>query len=162
MESSGGKRLTKKPHKEKMKAQKKEKISENIVLDKEDKGFDAKECLVVKTIGEEYDVCFSFGTTLVPIVEIEVHGFKQSPPNIMYMLLSNVHVGEIFFFFVKYSKYDMKVSIFAIPEDLKNLNYILPCEAKSWKEIEYHQFFIIGGEHTITATLVNFLLHFII
>jgi hypothetical protein len=76
MESSSGKRPMKKLHKEKMEAQIKEKILDNIVLEKE-KGFDAKKChLVVETIGEEYDVCFPFGIALVPNVEIEVHKFK--------------------------------------------------------------------------------------
>jgi hypothetical protein len=57
--------------------QKKEKIMDNIVLQKEEKGFDAKECcLVVETIGEEYDVYFLFGTPLVLNVEIEVYRFK--------------------------------------------------------------------------------------
>ncbi len=50
---------------------------DNIVLQKEEKGFDAKECcLVVETIGEEYDVYFLFGTPLVLNVEIEVYRFK--------------------------------------------------------------------------------------
>jgi hypothetical protein len=50
---------------------------DNIVLEKEDKGFDAKENhLVAKTIGEEYDVCFPFDIALMPNVEIEVHRFK--------------------------------------------------------------------------------------
>ncbi len=59
----------KKPRKEKTKAQKKEKILKTIVLEKEEKGFDAKEChFVAKSIGEEYDICFLFGHTLVPNV----------------------------------------------------------------------------------------------
>ncbi len=59
VESLSGKQPTKKPHKEKIEAQKKEKILDNIVLEKEEKWFDVKECcLVVETIGEEYDVYF--------------------------------------------------------------------------------------------------------
>jgi hypothetical protein len=77
MESLGKKIPMKKPHKEKAKAQNKEKILDNIVLEKEDKGFDSKECcLVAKTIGEKYNVCFLFGITPMPNVEIEVHIFK--------------------------------------------------------------------------------------
>jgi hypothetical protein len=50
---------------------------DNIGLEKEDKGFDVKECrLVAETIGEKYNVCFSFGTTPMPNVEIEIHIFK--------------------------------------------------------------------------------------
>jgi hypothetical protein len=77
MESSSGKKPMKKAHKEKMEAQIKGKILDNIVPEKEDKGFDAKECcIVVETIREEYDVCFPFGIALLPNVEIEVLRFK--------------------------------------------------------------------------------------
>ncbi len=47
------------------------------MLEKEEKGFYAKDCcLVVETIGEKYDVYFLFNTALVPNVEIEVYRFK--------------------------------------------------------------------------------------
>ncbi len=79
-----------------MEAQRKEKILERIVLDKEDKIFDAKKChLVAETIGEEYNVCFPFGTTPMPNVGIEVHIFKWFPPNIVYNPFLNIHMGEI-------------------------------------------------------------------
>jgi hypothetical protein len=127
VESLGGKQPTKKFHKEKMEAQKKEKILDNIVLEKEEKGFDVKECcLVAETIGEEYDVYFLFSIALVPNVEIEVYRFKRFPPNIIYRWLLNVHVDKIKKKIVQYNKYDMKISIFAIPKDSKNSNYILP------------------------------------
>lgn len=81
MESLGKKIPMRKPDKEKTKAQNKEKILDNIGLEKEDKGFDVKECrLVAETIGEKYNVCFSFGTTPMPNVEIEIHIFKWSSP----------------------------------------------------------------------------------
>ncbi len=52
VESLGGNEPIKKQYKEKMGVQKKEKILDNIVLKKKEKGFDAKECcLVAKTIG---------------------------------------------------------------------------------------------------------------
>ncbi len=67
----------KKPCKEKTKAQKKDKILKNIVLEKEQKGFDANKChFVAKTIGKEYDICFSFGHTPMPNVQVNIHKFK--------------------------------------------------------------------------------------
>ncbi len=159
--SLGGKWPTKKPHKEKMEVQKKEKILDNIVLEKEEKGFYAKDCcLVTETIGEKYDVYFLFGTALMPNVEIEVYRFKWFPPNIIYRPFSNVHVDKIKKKIVQYNKYDTKASIFAILKDQKIPNCILLCKPKNWKEMENHQFFIIGQQHTIVTILLNFLLHF--
>ncbi len=69
MENYNGKWLVKKPCKEKTKAQKKGKILKNIVLEEEEKGFDAKECcFVAETIGEKYDIYFSFGHIPMPNV----------------------------------------------------------------------------------------------
>jgi len=56
-----------------------------------------------------------------------------------------------------YNKFDMKVPIFAIPKDLKKLNYILPCHPKKWEDIQNLQFFIVSGQHMIVVAKVSFL-----
>ncbi len=122
-----------------MEVQKKEKVSDNIVLKRSRKDLMQKNVVLLQKPQEDYVVYFLFGIALVPNVEIEVYIFKQSPPNIIYRPFLNIHVDEIKKTIVQYNKYDTKVSIFAIPEDPKNPN----CKPKSWKEIENHQFLII-------------------
>jgi hypothetical protein len=69
--------------------------------------------------------------------------FNRLPPKITYH--PREHVNEIKTRIIVYNKFDTKVPIFAIPKDLKMLNYILPRCPKEWEDIQNFQFFINGG-----------------
>jgi hypothetical protein len=56
---------------------------------------------------------------------------------------------------VQYSKYDTKVSILWFLKTYKTQFVKSNSQAKNWKEIKNHQFFINGGQHIIVATLVS-------
>jgi hypothetical protein len=69
---------------------------EKLVHVKKDKGYNANEYhFVDKTIGEKYYLCFPFGHHPILNMIIPIERFKQSPPNIVYWLVSNINVDEI-------------------------------------------------------------------
>jgi hypothetical protein len=56
-------------------------------------------------------------------------------PNIVYCPLLNIHKDEIFKKITQYNKFDTKVPIFAIHEDLHNVYHITPRKSKKWEDI---------------------------
>jgi hypothetical protein len=80
--------------KEKIEAEKKEKILTKLVVGKEDKRFNAAECRFIdNTLGNEFLGCFPFGNDSLPSVSIDVHCFKKAPPNIVYRPFSGYPQG---------------------------------------------------------------------
>jgi hypothetical protein len=71
--------------------------------------------LLIKKIKEEYFMCFPFGHHPILDMIIPIKRFKRSLPNIVYQLMSNIHVDEIKRWITQYNKFDMKALIFAIP-----------------------------------------------
>jgi hypothetical protein len=96
-------------------------------------------------IGEEYVNSFPFGFSLVKGVNLPINCFKRLPLKIVYHPFSKEHVNEIKMQIIMYNKFDTKVPIFAISEDPKRLNCILPCCPKKWEHIQNLQFLIVSG-----------------
>jgi hypothetical protein len=90
-----------------------------LVVKKEDKQFNmAKYWFVDDTLGNEFLGCFPFGNDLLLGVSIDVHRFKRAPPNIVYHPLLDIHKDEFLKRITQYNKFDTKVPIIAIHEDL--------------------------------------------
>jgi hypothetical protein len=136
-EGFSGPRLAKKKKEVKKKVKKKEMILTKLVVEKKDEGFDTAKCrLVNDTLGNEFLGCFPFGNDPFLNVSIDVHHFKKTPPNIVYCPLSDIHKDEIKKRITQYNKFDTKVPIFVIPEDLHNANHIIPRKPKKWEDIQ--------------------------
>jgi hypothetical protein len=142
--------------KEKIEVEKKKKILTKLVVEKEDKIFDAIECQFVDdTLGNEFLGCFPFGNDSLPSVSIDVHYFKRAPPNIVYRPLSDIHKGDFFIKITQYNKFDAKVPIFAILEDSHNAKNNIPRKPKKWEDIQNNHILIVGEQHIIVATKVH-------
>jgi hypothetical protein len=87
-------------------------------------------------LSNEFLGCFPFGNDSLPGVSINVHHFKITPPNIVYCPLLDIHKDGIKKIITQYNKFDTKVPIFAILEDLHNANHITPCKLKKWEDIQ--------------------------
>jgi hypothetical protein len=113
-------------------------------MGKEVKGFDPIECRIKDAmIGKEYSNPLGFSS--IQGVNLPINRFKTSPPKIIYHLLSKEHINEIKIRIIVYTKFDIKVPIFAILEDLERPNYIFPCCPKKWEYIQNFQFLIVSG-----------------
>jgi hypothetical protein len=89
-------------------------------MEKETNGFDPIECHIKDTtIGEEYAKSFPLSFTLVKDVKLPIYRFKRSSLEIVYHPFSKEHVNEIKTPIIIYNKFDTKVPIFAILEDLE-------------------------------------------
>jgi hypothetical protein len=108
-----------------------------LVAQKENKGLNTIECQFIDDmLGNEFLGCFPFGNDLLPGVSIDVHCFKRAPPNIVYCLLIDIHKDEIKKRITQYNKFDTKMPIFVILEDLHNAKHITPCKPKKWEDIQ--------------------------
>jgi hypothetical protein len=121
-------------------------------------------CIKDRTIGEEYAKLFPLGFTLVKDVKLPLNRFKRSPLEIIYHPFSIEHVNKIKTRITIYNKFDTKVPIFAILEDLERPNSISPHRPRKWEDIHNLQVLILDGEHTQLwlQILVSFILHYII
>ncbi len=118
IESSIAKWVAKRPQKEEIEVEKKEKIFGKIVMGKKAKSFDLVECRIKDTtIGEEYVNSFPFGFSLIKGVNLPINCFKRSAPDVVYHPLYREHVNEIKMRITLYNKFDTKVPIFTILED---------------------------------------------
>jgi hypothetical protein len=115
-------------------------------MGKEAKDFDLVECHIKDAmIGEEYVSLFPICFTPIKDMRLPIDRFKRSPSKIIYCPLSREHVNKISTRITFYNKFDTKVPIFTILEDLKRFNFILPCRPKKWEDIHNLQFLIVGG-----------------
>jgi hypothetical protein len=55
----------------------------------------------------------------------------------------------------QYNKFDTKVPIFVILEDLQNANHIIFCKPRKWEDIQDNQFLILNQQHTIVVAKVH-------
>jgi len=150
--------VAKRPWKEKIEVENKEKILGKIVMGKEVEGFDLVECRIKDAmIDKEYANSFPLGFPPVQGVNLLVNHFKRLPPKIVYRPLSKDHVNEIKMRIIVYNKFDIKVPIFAIAEDLKRPNCIFPHHPKKCEDIQNFQFLIISGQHMISIAKVSLL-----
>jgi hypothetical protein len=99
---------------------------------------------------------FPFSIATVPNVEIEIQRFKQSPPNIVYMLLSDVHMEEIKKRIIQYSKYDKKNIHFFNSRRPKESILHPSMQANKLEGNKESLVFIIRDQHTIVTSLVIF------
>jgi hypothetical protein len=67
-------------------------------------------------LGNEFLGCFPFGNDSLLGVSIDVHHFKRTTPNIVYCPLSDIHKDKKKI--TQYNRFDTKVPIFAILENL--------------------------------------------
>jgi hypothetical protein len=111
--------------------------------------------LINNTLGNEFLGCFPFGHDPLPSVSIDVHHFKRAPPNIVYRPLLDIHKDDIKKIITQYNRFDTKVPIFVIHEDLQNANHIIPQKSKKCEDIKDNQFFIVGKQHTIVVAKVH-------
>lgn len=107
-----------------------------LVVEKENNGFDGAKCqLIDDALGNEFLGFFPFGNDSFPSISIDVRHFKRALPNIVYCALSDIHKDEIKKRITQYNKFDTKMPIFAIPEDLHNADHITPCKLNKWEDI---------------------------
>jgi hypothetical protein len=83
-------------------------------------------------ISEKYANSFPIGFSKG--VNLLINYFKRSSPKIIYHPLSKEHVNEIKTQIIMYNKFDTKVPIFAILEDLERPNCIFPRCPKKWED----------------------------
>jgi hypothetical protein len=135
----------KKKKKEKTKVEKKKKILTRLVVKKINKCFNVAKCwLVDDTFGNEFLGSFPFGNDPVPSVSIDVHRFKKTPANIVYHPLLDIHKDEIKKRITQCHKSNTKVPIFAILDDLLNVDHITPRKSKSGKIYRTISFWLLA------------------
>ncbi len=143
-------RVPKKQKKEVTIEEEKEKMIDNLVMNKYPKSFDETKCKHVnESIRNEFSDYFPLGNKHVEGVKVHVDKFLPPLRKIMYRPLSDTHKNEIKHKILMFHYINQQCPFFIIPIDPNDPTKILEMKPKNWFALSNLMFFIIHGQHTI-------------
>jgi len=132
--------------------EKKEKIIENLVFQKNPKPFNVVKCkLMDETIRGEYGDLFPLGNKLIVRLKTPIYWFFLASRQFVYHPLLKIHKYKIKINIVRYNSIVYVCRIFVLPIDPDNLDKIAKEKPRSWVDIANSIFFLLGDQHIVMA-----------
>jgi hypothetical protein len=135
----------KRAKKEKMKDEKREKVTDDVVMHKNLKGFNEVECRTInKAISKMFDNFFPLELFTVLDVELLIQRFVEAPSRIRCYPLCIKHRNGIKIKFMTQHKTKWKMPMYTCLISLINSKENFPTKPTNWNEISKCVFFVLG------------------